>query len=95
MRTRKKTEITIETESVVVVSRGKVSVSSWCHQCGARTKMITVDQAATLAQVTSRMIYRWAEGSKLHFTETSAGHLLICAESIQITTLLDKEHARQ
>ena len=82
MRTTKRTEITIETDRIVVLSRRKVSVLSWCHECSQKTKMVTVDDAATIAGVSARTIYRWTDAEKLHFTETSEGRLLICRESL-------------
>jgi len=83
VRTRKRTEITIETDRIVVLTRRKVSVVSWCDECGRRTKMITVDEAAAIAGVTSRTVYRWADAQKLHFTETVEGVLRICFSSLQ------------
>lgn len=83
MRTTKRTEINIETDRIFVLSRRKVSVVSWCNECGKRTKMVTVDEAATIAGATSRTIYRWADAEKLHFTETAAGVLIICFNSLQ------------
>jgi excisionase family DNA binding protein len=44
--------------------------------------MVTVDDAATIAGVSARTIYRWTDAEKLHFTETSEGRLLICRESL-------------
>jgi len=88
MRTRKRTEITIETDRIFVLSRRKVSVVSWCGECSQRTTMVTVDDAATIAGVTSRTIYRWADAEKLHFTETSEGRLLICSESLPPSEML-------
>ena len=83
MGTTKRTEITIETDRIVVLSRRKDSVVSWCHECGQRTKMVTVDEAAAIAGVTSRTMYRWADAEKLHFTETAAGVLMICCASLE------------
>ena len=82
MRTRNRTEITIETDRVLVLSRRKVSVVAWCHECGQRKKMITVDEAAAIAGVSSQTIYRWADAQKLHFTETADGVLMVCAASL-------------
>ena len=84
MRTTKRTEITIETDRIVVLSRRKVSVVSWCRECNRRVKMVTADEAASIAGVTSRTIYRWVDSEKLHFNETSQGSLLICCESIPL-----------
>ena len=78
----KRTEITIESDRLVVLSKRKVSVVSWCRECNQRVKMITVDEAASIAGVTSRTMYRWADAEELHFTETSEGRLLICCESL-------------
>jgi excisionase family DNA binding protein len=82
VRTRKRTQITIETERIFVLSRRKVFVVAWCHECGQRTTMITVDEAAAIAAVSSRTIYRWVDSERLHFAETSEGRLLICRESL-------------
>lgn len=82
MGTKRRTEITIETDRFFVLSRRTNYVTSWCGRCGQRVRMIPVDEAATIAGVSSRTIYRWADDEKLHFTETPDGRLLICRESI-------------
>lgn len=82
MMQRKRTEITIETDRIVVISRRGLSVRVWCKSCGARVSMVTADEAARLARVSSRTLYRWIEDAKLHFIETAAGGLLICHASI-------------
>ncbi|HEU4389870.1 MAG TPA: helix-turn-helix domain-containing protein [Blastocatellia bacterium] len=83
MTTRKRTEITIETDRLVVFSKRRVSMVWWCCACRQRRKMLTVDDAAAAAGVTSRTIYRWVESERLHFTETSEGRLLICGQSLE------------
>lgn len=82
MGTKRRTEITIETDRFFVLNRRANSVTSWCGRCGQRVRMIPVDEAAAIAGVSSRTIYRWADDENLHFTETSDGRLLICSESI-------------
>ena len=44
--------------------------------------MITANQAAIVAGVNSRTIYRWVEADRLHFIETPEGLLLVCLNSI-------------
>jgi len=44
--------------------------------------MATAEQAALLAGVSTRQLYRWVEASKLHFTETPEGLLLVCLDSL-------------
>jgi hypothetical protein len=85
MKTKRRTEITIETERVVV-SRRKLSVLAWCQICCRRVHMVATDEAAAIACVSTRTIFRWVETEKLHFKETSEGLLLICRESLPLTT---------
>ena len=47
----------------------------------AEVQVITPDEAALIANVSSRTIYRWIEEAKIHFTE-DVGILLICAASL-------------
>lgn len=84
MRTNKRTEITIETARLLVISNKTQSARVWCESCGRRVAMVTADVAARLARVSSRTIYRWVETGKLHFAETSEGQLLVCHESIPL-----------
>ena len=44
--------------------------------------MVTVDEAAVRARVNSLAIYRLVEAGALHFSETTAGALLVCANSL-------------
>ena len=82
VRTKKRTEITIETERVIVIRRRRLPVHAWCQPCGGQVVMVTVDEAARAACVSARTVYRWVEDEKLHFIETAEGGLLICQASI-------------
>lgn len=46
--------------------------------------MVKVDEAAILAHVSSRSIYRWVETERVHFAETPEGLLLICLNSLPL-----------
>ena len=78
---RKRTEITIETERVLVVSRSNKLIT-WCGGCGAHVEMLTADEAALLAGVSTRAIFRWAEAGQIHFAETPEGLLLVCPNAL-------------
>ena len=82
MRREKRTEISIETHRVLVISRLRKSAPAWCFSCRAQVNMVMPDEAAVLAGVSSRTIYRWIEAEKLHFTETPDGLLRICLNSL-------------
>jgi excisionase family DNA binding protein len=82
VRREKSTEISIETHRVLVISQLRKSAPAWCFSCRAQVDMVTPDEAAVLAGVSSRTIYRWVEAEKLHFTEMSDGLLRICLASL-------------
>ena len=78
----KRTEITIETRRVTVIRRRQASNRGWCEGCLADVQMITPNQAAAIAGVSSRTIYRWIEASRVHFIEDSSELILVCVPSI-------------
>ena len=82
MKNRTRTEITIETERVLIIRKRKGSVLTWCSTCAQQVPMVKVDEAATIAGVSSRTLYRWVEAEKVHFAETPEGLLLICLSSL-------------
>ena len=79
MKTR--TEITFEVDRLVIVGRQR-RVLHWCDSCHRHLDMMTTDQAALMAGVTSRTIFRWADSGQLHSTESPEGLLLICPNSL-------------
>ena len=78
MRTR--TEITVETERVVIINRSRRT--AWCSGCARPVEMLSIDDAAIFARVNSRTIFHWAESRVVHSTETREGLLLICPNSL-------------
>jgi hypothetical protein len=44
--------------------------------------MIAPEVAARLSAVSARTVYGWAEAGRVHFSETTDGLLLICANSL-------------
>jgi excisionase family DNA binding protein len=46
--------------------------------------MVTAEEAAAVAGVTRRTIYRWVEAQSVHFAETPDGALLICLDSLKV-----------
>ena len=85
MKTKKRTkstEITIERSEVFIVRRANKKACAWCAQCAAEVRMSTADEAAALARVSTRTIYRWVEAGRVHFKETAEGLLLVCLNSI-------------
>ncbi len=81
MKTR--TEITVETDRLVVVNRRRRH--AWCSVCSREVEMLNVDDAAIFAHVNSRTIFHWAESGVVHSSETPEGLLLICPHSPNFT----------
>lgn len=89
MRLRRRIEVTVEHEEIILVRRRGGSVRLWCSDCEDQVSMLRVEDAAALAAVTPRTIYRWVEAGKVHFAESDQGLVLVCAESV--ATLVNRD----
>jgi hypothetical protein len=71
-------EVTIETEERIVLrsSDGRPAFL-WCPRCRREVEMVTPEQAAQIAKVSTRTIYGWIESSTVHFVEDSR-HTRVC-----------------
>ncbi|MBS1807336.1 MAG: helix-turn-helix domain-containing protein [Acidobacteria bacterium] len=84
MRKTKRTEITFETGQVLIVRRRPGSKRAWCAACEAEVEMVTVEEAAVIAGVSSRTIYRRVEAGRIYFMGTPEGVLPICGKSLSL-----------
>ena len=82
---KRRTKITVETDEIMIIRQRRRLLRSWCRECAQQVTMVTVDQAATVANKSSRLIYRMAEAGYIHFAETPEGFLLICLQSLVAT----------
>lgn len=82
MRQKRRAEITVETEQVVIIRPTEAGASRWCSDCEATVLMVTSDNAALLLGSSLRAICRQVEAGQLHFRETETGRLFICLNSI-------------
>ena len=89
----KTTEITIETERYLVVSRRRETANLWCSDCAATVLMLTVDEAARAGCSNSLVIYALAEAGLLHFSVMPEGRLFICSNSLAFES--GKEDSRR
>jgi hypothetical protein len=78
----KRTEITIETERLLVVSNCSKGASLWCNCCADTVPMLTVSEAARIESTTAVVISTLAEAGLLHFAVTAEGRLFICSNSL-------------
>jgi hypothetical protein len=82
MKRKKKTEIVVEREQVLVIKRLDGQMPRWCAECKGEMQMVSVDEAAILTNLSARAIYRRIEAGQIHFVETEDGLLLVCAISL-------------
>ena len=79
---KRKVQLTIETHQLLVISRATGSSQSWCNECAKDVPLIKPEEAAVLAGVSPRTIYRRVEAGLVHFAESPEGWLLICLSSL-------------
>jgi len=87
---KKRTEITIETERFLVVSRRTGRTVLWCGDCDRNVPMLTIDEAATAAHTTPLMISELAKTGQLHSTVTLQGQPFICPNSLASLSALGR-----
>ncbi len=72
----------MEKREQFVISKPEGALVARCETCGDDVAMVTVEQAAVMKGVSSRVIYQSVESGHLHFAETSDGFLLVCLNSL-------------
>ncbi|HET6181703.1 MAG TPA: hypothetical protein VFE61_32590 [Candidatus Sulfotelmatobacter sp.] len=78
--TRKRTEITIETDMIVTIRRRR-STRVWCRECGCAVDAVGLEEAGFLRGVTHPKPSD-AVAANWHVCEGWDGQLLICLESL-------------
>jgi hypothetical protein len=81
---QKRTEITIETERLLVVSHRHDQASFRCNHCSSDLPMLTVDEAATATSRPPLVIFRLVEAGRLHFAMSPEGRHFICPQSLAL-----------
>jgi len=79
---KKRTEILIEFDELVVINPDAQKFQEWCPICEGPQALLTPSQASRIFGVSVRTINRWVEANAVHFIETSNGSLLVCVGSI-------------
>ena len=80
-RNMKTTRITIETESLMVVRRGK-TVVTWCPVCYAEAEAMTLEGDSLGEEIPSTLLKDWLAAGKLHLWSSNGGPDRICLTSL-------------
>ena len=76
-------EITLEPgHAYPTGERRSTGAARWCPACGKGFRMVSAFAATAMADISFRMLYRWAETEEVHFSATAEGALLVCLDSL-------------
>lgn len=79
---RKRIEIIIETERILLISRRSESYDLWCERCGQSLPMLTVEEAAAVLGVHVDEVFRRIEDQRLHSVQMTGRRMRICPNSL-------------
>ena len=88
MRRIRRTEVTVETDEIVVIRSSQTTVVPLCSQCCDAVPMITAEQAREMLSANTRAIYRWVEEGLIHHLETPEGVVFVCPRSLFLAGLM-------
>lgn len=78
MAVHKRTEITIETDRVLIIRRRRV-LRAWCPECGREVDMVDPREAEAITVVTGSVL---RECARWHIAQSQDGAGLICLDSL-------------
>jgi hypothetical protein len=77
----KTTKITIETESLLVVHKGR-TFETWCASCCAQTEAMALEGDSFCSEISSQLLRDWLAAGMVHLWITEGGQTLICLASL-------------
>ena len=80
MRTKRRTEITVETRRILVIHRRGRFYEGWCERCGKQVRMINLKEAME-ADPGQLALTHWVEAGRIHFTASAGEPTFICLNS--------------
>jgi len=79
----RKTEKAVEIHEFFVIRTKSGSLPPLCNKCATGDAiMLPPEQAAIVANVPTRTIYRWVEAATVHYTDAPNGSLIVCLKSL-------------
>ena len=83
MAKTRKTEKAVEIHEFYVIRTTSGSLPALCDKCSSGDAfMVPPEQAAALAHVTLRSIYRNVETGLVHYREAARGSIVVCMKSL-------------
>jgi hypothetical protein len=84
VRLKRTIRITLTQVNEVRLVGAALRESRWCPRCADFVEMLTPEQAAAVAGVSTRHVFRWLEADRLHFVETASLSPLVCLASLPL-----------
>lgn len=81
-RKRKKTTIITETDRLLILNKHSGAVEGWCEDLDGLVGIVRPGEAETLAAFRLASVYGSVDPSRLQRTETRAGLLQVCLDSL-------------
>ena len=81
IKARKRTEITIETDQVLIIHRRQVS-RAWCDECGCEVDAVGLEEAGVLSKRLRPRLPGCIGPEDWHVCEGPGGAPLICVKSL-------------
>jgi hypothetical protein len=79
----RKSETAVEIHEFYVIRTASGSLPGLCAECSTGDAVMAApEQAAALAHVPVRAIYRWVEAGAVHYKEGHDGSLTVCLKSL-------------
>ena len=83
MKAKRQTEITIETHEIMIIRiTTRQTANAFCELCRTRLKHFSVARASAVLKISEAAVFRLVEDGQVHSTETAAGALLVCSNSL-------------
>lgn len=79
--TGKKTRITIETHTMMILRRRHFR-RAWCQECAREVDVVGMEETGMLTGMTQRAFRDCAQTRGWHLSEAGDGTLLVCLESL-------------
>lgn len=80
-RIRKRTEITVETEEILVRHAPQIT-KCWCAECGAEVSVATPEVASVIANLPAATITQGIASGQVHATQAADGRRSVCLSSL-------------
>jgi hypothetical protein len=81
MTTHKRTEITVETDKVLIIRRRR-SIRAWCPECGSEVDLVGLRAAEAVTGLTGQALREAPKARGWHVSENPDWAGCICLESL-------------